>query len=122
MIVYAIKNKDNKYLRINEWRDVSFYDEIYRANLFNNKQDAENLLEQNLDNVVCYINDYEDELCVKDYGCKVVSIEIKEIEPAHQHENVSKDYEAAKKNFANCRAIYEVPKIPKVDQHEDKGE
>lgn len=87
MIVYAIKNKDNEYLYMNEWRDVSFYDEIYRADLFDNKQDAENLLEQNLDNVVCYINDYEDELCVKDYGCKVVPIEIKEIEPAHQHED-----------------------------------
>lgn len=87
MIVYAIKNKDNEYLYIDEWRDISFYDEVYFATLFGNKLDAENCLEQNLNNIVYYINNYEDKLCVKDYDCKVVPIEMKETEPVHQHED-----------------------------------
>ena len=92
MIVYAIKNKDNEYLYIDEWRDIYFYDEVYLATLFGNKPDAENCLEQNLNNIVYYINNYEDELCVKDYDCKVVPIEMKEIEPAHQHEDKNIEY------------------------------
>lgn len=87
MIVYAIKNKNNEYLYIDEWRDIDFYDEVYLATLFGNKPDAEIFLKENFDKFVAYGNTYADELYVKDYDCKVVSIEMKEIELTHQHED-----------------------------------
>ena len=87
MIVYAIKNKDNEYLYIDEWQDIYFYDEVYLATLFGNKLDAETFLKEKFDKFVEYGNNYADELHVKDYDCKVVSIEMKEIELTHQHED-----------------------------------
>ena len=87
MIVYAIKNKDNEYLYINEWQDVDFYDEVYLATLFGNKPDAETFLKENFDKFVEYRNNYADKLYVKDYDCKVISIEMKEIELTLKHED-----------------------------------
>ncbi len=87
MIVYAIKNKDNEYLYIDEWQDISFYDEVYLATLFGNKPDAETFLKENFDKFVEYGNTYADKLHVKDYNCKVISIEMKEVELPNQNED-----------------------------------
>ena len=38
MIVYAIKNKDNEYLYIDERRDIDFYDEVYLATFLETSQ------------------------------------------------------------------------------------
>lgn len=87
MRVFTIKNKNNEYLYIHEYGDIDFYDEVYLATLFENKSDAETFLQEILDKFVAYGNTYADMLCVKDYDCKVVPIEIKEIELTHQHED-----------------------------------
>lgn len=86
MIVCVIKNKENKYLNVNEWWDIDFYDEIYLASLFENRLNAEMFLKENFDRLVKY---GADPLCVKeDYDdCKIVAVEIKEIEPVCQHED-----------------------------------
>ena len=65
MIVYAIKNKDNEYLYIDEWQDIYFYDEVYLATLFGNKLDAETFLKEKFesysDGVKNIINSMKDD-------------------------------------------------------------
>ena len=117
MINYVVKNKDNKYLAINDDGSAYWFEYDIADAFFWSKDHAKQYLNENKDMRSVEIGG----MTLKDYECRIVGVEIKEIE--EQSFSITPEmFEAAKKSFSNCRAIYEIPKIPKLHQHEDKGE